>query len=414
VIDYEYLRPFAAAHQIPHLDAYRNTGGFRAAARQLGLNEETVRSSIKRLARTIAVRGLSPDHLMTQMVPEPFVVRGVSTMHKTAEGLPQWVKSRLDDAAYQVMLKEAIAEFIAPIAPIQALVPTGEFDTDIIPWIQIGDAHLGMLAHEAETGEHFNLDIAERELCAAFSMLIDEMPATERVVINDLGDFTHYENSTATTEASGHALDHDRGFRLMIKAYSRIMRFVVERALAKFRFVDVIVNQGNHSRTNDLWMAELLEVTYGHTGRVNVLNNGSVFIAYRMGNTLVMTHHSDKCRPADLVGVMITDYRRDFGETEYHYIDIGHIHHKMVAKEHPAVTLESWNQLAAGDQYAHDKGYRSRQSMAVVYRSRSYGEVGRRILPIQQVRDAILAGHRAQKGRKGQLYVPSHKLAFVA
>jgi hypothetical protein len=47
------------------------------------------------------------------------------------------------------------------------------------------------------------------------------------------GDFTHYENFTATTEASGHALDYDSRFPKMIKAYARIMRFIIDKALTK-------------------------------------------------------------------------------------------------------------------------------------------------------------------------------------
>jgi len=123
---------------------------------------------------------------------------------------------------------------------------------------------------------------------------------------------------------------------------------------------------------------------------VHVLNNDSVFIGYRMGNTLVMTHHSDKCKPARLADVMITDFREDYGETEFHYIDIGHVHHGMVMKEYPSIFVESFNHLAAPDKWAHDSGYRNRKSISMVLRSRTYGEVGRRVLPIQQIRDAIL------------------------
>lgn len=277
------------------------------------------------------------------------------------------------------------------------MTPTLSLDTDC-------DAHLGLLAHAAEVGESFDLKIAEFELCGAIGILIDELPAVERLVINDLGDFTHYENFSATTEASGHALDHDTRFPKMIKVYVRVMRFIIEKALEKAKFVDVIVNQGNHSRTNDIWMAELLRAAYGHTGRVNVLNNDNVFIAYRMGNTLVMTHHSDKCRPARLANVMTTDFRKDYGETEFHYIDIGHVHHGMVMKEHPGIVIESFNHLAVTDKWAHDAGYRNRKSITVIMRSRTYGELGRRLLPVEEVR------HRLSRA---SAYTPAkHKAAY--
>lgn len=167
------------------------------------------------------------------------------------------------------------------------------------------------------------------------------------------------------------------------------MRFIVERALSKAQHVDVILNPGNHSNVNDLWMRELLEVAYGHTGRVHVLNNDNIFIGYRMGNTLVMTNHSDKCPPARLIGVMTTDFREDYGQTKFHYIDVGHVHHHFVSKEHPGVVIESWNNLAAKDKWAHENGYRSRRAISVVLRSRTYGEVGRRMLPIEAIQDRI-------------------------
>ena len=117
-----------------------------------------------------------------------------------------------------------------------------------------------------------------------------------------------------------------------------------------------------------------------------MLDNDSVFIGYRMGNTFVMVHHSDKCPAARLVGVMTTDFRKDFGETEHHYIDTGHVHHHFVSKEHPGVVIESWNHLAANDKWAHDAGYRSRKAITVVLRSRTHGDVGRRVLPIEEIK----------------------------
>jgi hypothetical protein len=149
-------------------------------------------------------------------------------------------------------------------------------------------------------------------------------------------------------------------------------------------------------------MKELLQVAYGHTKRVNVLDNSSVFIPYRMGNTFVMTHHSDKCKPKQLADVMATDFAQDWGESIHRYIDIGHIHHSMVAKEHPGVKVESWNQLAAPDKYAHDGGWRSRQCLTRVDRSKIYGEVGRRVLPVEEVRDHIISTSGVTEGMPPQ------------
>jgi hypothetical protein len=385
------LKQWATPREAEIIDAINLHGSARKAAPALGLKAySNLTRAIRHVKRKAAIAGYSPEHDMDKTAPEPFVVRGVSTYYgKEGDRRGQWVKTKLDDAAYQAALQEAITVFLETVAPLPVAPAPLDYNTDIIPWIQIGDAHIGLLCHAAEVNESFDLKIGERELLTAMFTLIDELPACERLVINDLGDFTHYENNSGTTEASGHALDYDTRFPKMITVYSRIMRAIVDRALTKAAHVDVIINQGNHSRTNDFWMAELLRVAYGDTGRVHVLNNHNVFIGYRMGKTLVVVHHSDKCRAKDLVGVMITDFRQDFGETEYHYIDTGHVHHGFVMKEHPSVQIEAFNHLAVTDKWAHDAGYRSRKSICVVLRSRTYGEVGRRLLPIQEVRDRL-------------------------
>ena len=374
-------------------------GNVTEAAMALGIPRNTFDSRLKSAKlrgfgtvtqKQQVMQGWSPAHDLTVAIPQPLVIRGTSSLYKDGELKLQWVKTKLSDQLAEAAMKAAISAFMDEIPPVKVSLAPLDYQNDIIPWIQIGDAHLGMLAYSAEIGENYDLKIAETEICAAISILIDELPMCERIVVNDLGDFTHYENFTGTTEASGHALDYDSRFPKMIKVYSRVMRFVIEKALSKAHHVDVIINQGNHSRTNDIWMAELLRVAYGHTERVHVLNNDSVFIAYRMGKTLVMTHHSDKCKPARLVNVMTSDYRKDYGETEFHYIDVGHVHHGMVMKEHPDIFVESFNHLASLDRWAHDSGYRNRKSITTILRSKTYGEVGRRVLPIQEIRDRLM------------------------
>jgi hypothetical protein len=51
--------------------------------------------------------------------------------------------------------------------------------------------------------------------------------------------------------------------------------------------------------------------------------------------------------------------------------------------------VESFNHLAALDRWAHDHGYRNRKSITVILRSKKYGEVGRRLLPIQEIREKM-------------------------
>jgi hypothetical protein len=178
---------------------------------------------------------------------------------------------------------------------------------------------------------------------------------------------------------------------------------MIEACLTKFKYVDVIINPGNHSETNDYSSAIWLEMLYEKEPRVNILDNSCLFIPYRMGNTFVMTHHSHTCKPNKLAGVMANDFHQDWGETKYHYIDIGHVHHKNVSKEDNGAIVESFNQLAPADKHAHDHGWRSRSFLTVIRRSKTYGEKGREHLTAEEVQDRLHnlpAGTSVVKRRK--------------
>lgn len=403
--DYKALIPFAGTtKQIKILELLDSGLSVPEIEKQHGIVHQVTYSAIKSVKKRAALQGYSPDHDMVHLVPDPYIAKGISTYYnKDGKPSAQWVKSALSNEKHQEMLKEAADLFYADLPRIE--VPPAieqEYDTDIIPWFQIGDAHIGMLAHEAETGHNFDLKIAVTELMTAFQILFDDTKPAERCVINDLGDFSHFENYEGVTAHSGHQLDCDTRFHKMIGAYIPLMRFIIDEALKKFKFVDIIINQGNHSRTNDIWMALLLKNVYENTDRVTVLPNANVFIPYRMGNTFVMVHHTDKCKPGKLQQVMATDYAKEWGECQFRYIDTGHVHHGFVSKEHPGVLLESWNNLAASDKYAHEGGWRSKQSITRVDRSRSFGNVGRRTLSIEEVHSRIKKGlnKHVKKGYK--------------
>jgi len=398
------LLDYATPRQREYITAMARYESWRDAEKHEGWAHDVARRSIGRLKAFAASKGYAPASGIDHPVAEGFELRGYSHFTKTALGEPIWLKTRAAEHDYWEGVRNAI-EAVKPIDPAILAAPE-EPQSDIVPFLQIGDAHIGMLASEAETGANFDITIAKREICAAAAALIDEAPPCERMVINDLGDGTHYETFKAMTEASGHAVDYDTRYWKMIDAYLEISEFIAERALAKAQTVDLIYNQGNHSRSNDVWMAAHMRSLHRNNPRVNVLRNESPYVAYRMGRTFVLIHHGDKAKPEAVAKVMAEDYAIDWGETEYRYIDGGHVHHSQ-RKELPGCVFESWNNLAPRDKYAHDGGWRSKQCMSLVLRSRRYGERGRKVMPIALVRDIVRASHPDH-------YIPKAMRAFAA
>lgn len=372
-------------------------GWVSRAARELNLDRRTYQSWLTKHEISAPEPG--------DQVADGFELKGYSEFTRTEHGTPIWLKTVKAERDY----------YSAVIDAIEARPPRGHdipppriqsFDArDIVPWLNIGDAHIGMLAHEQESVANFDLKIAKAEILQAAFDLIDQAPDCETLVINDLGDGTHYENMKAQTERSGHQLDADGRFYKMIDAYLDIMEAIVEKALSKARNVHLIINQGNHSETNDYWAARYFRRLY-RDGRLTVLENENPFIGYRMGKTFVLIHHGHKAKPETLRQVMSTDYAIDWGEATFRYIDGGHIHHYS-AKELGGAEWCSFNNLAPLDKHAHDGGWRSKQAMTLVLRSRTYGDLGRHKMPIEKVWDAI-------RKNAPDHYVPAPKRAFQA
>jgi hypothetical protein len=388
--DTEYEQ-FCTPRQLEALLAYRKGGTLDAAAWLMGISRYGIRKHMLLIEKKAVKQGYSPKHHINRIVPEPLELTGLSDMQVNEHGKPIWYKfnkSQIQQAKRVMMGVDAYMQDLPRYEPSDYI--EADYDTDIIPWFNIGDAHIGMLAHDAEVGHNFDLKIAERELTAALYLLIDRVPKTERCVIQDLGGATHYDNIVGKTANSGHDLDYDTRLPKMIDVYTRTFRRIIEMALKKFKYVDFICNQGNHSEVNDHWMGVFLNNVYENEPRLTVIDNRCVFIPYRMGNTFVMCHHTHKCKPTALAGVMANDFAHDWGETTYHYIDGGHIHHNMVTKELNGAKFESFNQLAPADKYAHDGGWRSRSLLTCVLRSKTYGEKGRITLTAEEVKDRIM------------------------
>jgi hypothetical protein len=161
--DLDGLRPFATQRDGEYIDAIFNYGGVRAAARGLGVHNTTISKAIQALRKRAALQGHSPSHDMVRTVPNPYIVKGVSTYYnRDGVAAGQWVKSTLDQTAHQAALQamaDGIAAGIEPRAPIAA--PTSP-DQDLLTVYPLGDSHSGLYAWIKETGQAFDLAEYER------------------------------------------------------------------------------------------------------------------------------------------------------------------------------------------------------------------------------------------------------------
>jgi hypothetical protein len=365
------------------IEAVKAHGSHRKAAKELGLHP----SSIDRRMKRLAMRGFSPEHDMTRLVPEPYLVKGVSTLYnEEGQIAAQWVKTKLDDEVRYRLLEEAVAAMAEPIRGLAEPIakPHGSFDNLASAYL-IGDAHFGLYAWGEEAGEDFNTDIAAKDLRAAIDNLVDAAPPSETGILVDVGDFLHADNRSNMTPASGNLLDVDTRYQRVIRIAMMALRYCVARMLQKHKKVKVIITPGNHNPDSAGWMALTLAMFYESEPRVEVDTTPGKYFYHRFGNCLIGVTHGDRIKLADLPSIMATDRAKDWGETSHRYFWTGHIHHTK-HQEFRGCFVESFNTLAASDAWHKDSGYRSVRQMQRIDVDPEHGIVARGICNIGMIR----------------------------
>lgn len=351
-------------------------------------------TNVSRAIRIVTQRATKYDfksyHNKEGVAPEGFSIKGTSTLYDN-EGNPkiQWVKTTVDAQRQQEMMREAIdamCEDLPKVEPIDGPLYSSD---DLMAIYPVGDPHVGMLSWGEETGQDWDLSIAENVFYTVFDRLVKTAPQCKEAVIINLGDFYHYDNMEGTTSRSKHSLDTDGRYAKMVKIGVKIMRQMINSALEHHEHVRVINAIGNHDDTGAIFLSVCLANIYENEPRVTIDQRPAPFHYIQFGKCMASIHHGHTCKMDRLPGVMASDQPVMWGESEFRYGYMGHVHHDHV-KEFPGVTVESFRTLAAKDAYAAWNGYRAGQDSKCIVWHRRHGEVERHTVNISIMSDTAL------------------------
>jgi hypothetical protein len=374
------LKEWATDKQKEHIDGVNKYGSNRAYAKALNLSKSTVSEAIVAVKKKAALHGYSPAHDMTRVVPDPFIVRGVSTYYNK-EGKPsgQWVKSRLDDDKLQEVMRQAIEamkEDIPRLSPITYVSNENDNNSNILNCYVITDYHLGMLSWHAETGADWDLKIAEELIVKWFAQAISQAPNAEQAVFAQLSDFLHFDGMDAVTPSSKHLLDVDTRFAKVVRSAIRVLRHVIDMLLAKYKKLHIIMADANHDPVSQIWLREWFSVLYEDEPRVTIDRSPSPYNAYEFGNVALFFHHGHKRKVSNVQEVFASQFREMFGRTKYAYAHMGHLHHLDI-KENNLMIVEQHRTLAPNDAYAARGGWLTGRDAQVITYHHQFGEVSR-------------------------------------
>ena len=354
------------------LDALKRANGVKKLAAELcGLGEMTY-------ARHL--REAFPEGPPTEVIsgpPEGHNLHGVSTL-VDAEGniRAQWIKSRADPERQLAAARAAVEELSKSVAPQKPIAPPRGADARLCNVYTLTDCHVGALAWDRETGANWDLEIAERTITECFRIMVESARPAEMAVVNQLGDFLHFDSLEAVTPRSKHILDADSRYQKVVETAVRILRLVVNLAAARHRRVLVLMHDANHDPVGGTWLRAMFAALYERDKRVTVETSPKPYIAHQWGRTMLAFHHGHMAKMEKLPGVFAAEYPQVWGATTRRYCHTGHWHHTRMIED-AGMIVEQHPTLAARDAFAARLGLHAlRQVHGITYHD-EHGQVGR-------------------------------------
>lgn len=404
-IDPDILERAATNKQRVYIRAVREHGGFRAAARALGLShEDSARASIRALETKVrqsqqldtpdhaeiraATKGWAPEYGLNRPLPPGFTAKGFSTLRKLDDGSLQWEKTEVDkELRHQAILAGIRAEVqnVTRLAPLPA---PASFNKHLLNLYIFTDYHLGMRAWAEEGGAHWDMATAEDLIIRCFRQMLATAPDAAVGFIAQIGDFMHFDGLRAVTPTSGHLLDAAAQYQEIVRACIRILRTLVDLALQKHERVVILAAEGNHDLGSSAWMRELLAVLYEDDPRVEIVNNGMPYYAYRWGVNMLAFHHGHGTKITNWPLKFASFFSEMWGLTKKRYAHGGHYHHEIEAKELDGMKTLQHPTLAPNDRHSALGAYHSeRQTNVFTYDDR-FGEMMKLIFTPQMLEAA--------------------------
>jgi hypothetical protein len=362
------------------VDAVTAHGSREAASRILGIPRNTFvaryNSAVRQGFKPTVQRLISIE---PAAAPEGYKIKGTSTYYNS-EGIAsgQWVKTDAKLEELQRIQRAALAVMCEDLKPIKKIATPKQQDADLATLYTLTDCHVGMLAWDKETGADWDLKIAEDCLSQTLMRMIDAAPSSAIGIVNQLGDFLHFDSLQPLTPTNHHVLDADSRFQKMVEVAVRILRRIIEHALTKHQKVHVQLKEGNHDPAGSVWMRVMFSQLYEKNPRVEIDMSPNPYTVYEHGSTLLGFYHGHLAKLTSLGELFSAQFREQWGRCPYVYIHTGHKHH-VKEEERSGCKIVQHPTLAAPDAYAARGGWLSKRQATSMTYSKKTGEVARGI-----------------------------------
>lgn len=373
----EKLLEYATEREKEYVAAINKYGSNNKAAKALGLNRRSIDQALERLRVRAARIGYAPEFGLTRGAAPGFALDAHSDYanEETGQITRRWLKYSKDKLKQWEAMNSAAEALAKTIPKAQSAPKPKNTHSSLCNLYTLTDCHIGEYASHSVGGDDWNLELAERTLVDVFGAMIDSAPKAEHCVINQLGDFLHWDGLENVTPRNKHPLHSAGLINELVDVAISVLRQLVAAALKRHGKVKLILAEGNHDPFGSLWMRKTFALHYENVSQVTVDTTEAPFYAHQHGNVMLGFHHGHKVAIKAMPGMFADLYSEMWGATKHREGHTGH-YHQEETHTLPGMVVHRHTTLAGTGDYAGRLGLKTRRRARCITYDEEFGRVG--------------------------------------
>ena len=366
------------SRQVEILHVYiTNDNSAKFAAKELNCDERYIRKVIETIKTKAASAGDTEYFNATRFVDSGQIIKGKSTLTKDDEGNTVWIKTSSKQATADIA--ESVADSLKALKPWKIVKKPAKTKSDLCTLYTLTDYHIGAYSWAKETGDNWDLKIAEKVLSNGVADLISGSPDSDQAIFCQLGDFLHWDGLVSVTPTAKNVLDSDGRYEKLTEVATSACVNAVNLLLGKHKNVHVIMAEGNHDLAGSVWLRLLMKRLFSNNKRVTVEDSPFPYYKFSWGNTFLGFHHGHLSKINKMPSKFYSEFAKEMGTSDYRYLHTGHLHQKEVMED-GGVICERHPTLSQRDSHGA-RGFSKtiRAAQSITY-DKKYGEIGRTVV----------------------------------
>jgi len=357
----------------------------KKAADELKISESGVAKSLFFCALkgySISRAGSFPE------APPGYNLKKTTVQESREKGVIQWWH-RYETSAEDLEKFVSLLEKRTPATPDIKL--NSKINSDkMVEW-NLVDQHIGMHAWAKETGESYDIKIAQHLVVKSAKKIFGETGKVDQVVINLGGDLLHSDNRSSETEKNRNRLDTDSRYTKVVECAETSIITAINISAKLANKVEVKVLSGNHDFHSAIWLSRVLNAYYRDNKRINIDVSPMKHKFFRFGNSFFCYTHGDNHIVKRVHTYMLNQIiKQNLQGIEYKYARIAHEHkrNKKIPDglvESDGVIIETFPTLAAQEAYGTEAGYQNIRATKANFIDKNFGQIGNREIKLKEL-----------------------------